>query len=57
VLAIKKHGGIVIAQDEATSECFGMPKAAIATGKVDLVLPVQAIASTLVNLVSTEKTA
>lgn len=57
VLAIKKHGGIVIAQDEATSECFGMPKAAIATGKVDLVLPLQAIASTLVNLVSTEKAA
>lgn len=57
VLAIKKHGGIAIAQDEATCECFDMPKAAIATGKVDLVLPVQAIASTLVNLVSTEKAA
>lgn len=57
VLAIKKHGGIAIAQDEATCECFDMPKSAIATGKVDLVLPVQAIASTLVNLVSTEKAA
>ena len=52
VLSIKKHGGIVIAQDEATSEFFTMPKTAIATGKVDLVLPIEAIASTLVNLVT-----
>src|SRR4028118_1895008 len=50
VLAIKKHGGMVIAQDEATSECFDMPKAAISTGKVDWVLPLEAIASMLVNL-------
>ena len=57
VLAIKKHGGIAIAQDEATSECFEMPNAAISTGKVDLVLPLNAIASTLVNLVMTEKAA
>lgn len=53
VLAIKKHGGIVIAQDEATSECFSMPKAAISSGKVDFVLPLDAIASTLVSAVMT----
>jgi two-component system, chemotaxis family, protein-glutamate methylesterase/glutaminase len=52
VLSIKKHGGIAIAQDEATSEFFNMPRAAIATGKVDLVLPPDAIASTLVHLVT-----
>lgn len=57
VLSIKKHGGIVIAQDESTSEFFYMPKAAIATGKVDLVLPLDAIASTLVNLVTSEAVA
>lgn len=57
VLAIKKHGGIVIAQAQNGCECFDMPKAAIDTGKVDFVLPVQAIASTLVNLVSIEKAA
>lgn len=57
VLAIKKHGGMVIAQDEATSECFDMPKAAISTGKVDWVVPLQAIASTLVSLLMTEKAA
>ncbi|HAX76576.1 MAG TPA: chemotaxis protein CheB, partial [Cyanobacteria bacterium UBA11372] len=52
VLSIKKHGGMAIAQDESTSECFNMPRAAIATGKVDWVLPVDAIASTLVHLVT-----
>lgn len=52
VLAVKKHGGTIIAQDEATSECFSMPKAAIGSGKVDFVLPLDAIASTLVNLVT-----
>jgi len=51
VLSIKKHGGIAIAQDESTSEFFNMPGAAIATGKVDFVLPPEAIASTLVHLV------
>lgn len=52
VLAIKKHGGIAIAQDEATAEFFGMPKAAISTGKVDWVLPIEAIASKLIDLVT-----
>lgn len=51
--AIQKMGGKVIAQDESTSECFEMPNAAIETGAVDFVLPVDAIASTLVNLVIT----
>ena len=57
VLAIKKHGGIAIAQDEHSCKCFDMPKAAITTGKVDLVLPLEAIATTLVSLVSMEKAA
>lgn len=57
VLAVKKHGGIAIAQDEATSECFDMPKSAISTGKVDWVLPLNAIAPALVSLVMTEKAA
>jgi len=37
--AIKEAGGHTVAQDERTSVVFGMPKAAILTGKVDLVLP------------------
>ncbi len=55
VLAIKQQSGIAIAQDEATSECFSMPKAAINTGKVDFVLPLDAIASTLASLLMMEK--
>ncbi|MBD2774957.1 chemotaxis protein CheB [Iningainema sp. BLCCT55] len=54
VLAIKKYGGIVIAQDEASCECFSMPKSAIDTGKVDLVLPLDAIGDRLLNLVMKE---
>jgi two-component system chemotaxis response regulator CheB len=50
VTAIKKMGGTVIAQDQATSEFFGMPSAAIQTGHVDRVLPLDAIAPALVAL-------
>ena len=51
VSAIKKMGGTVIAQDEASSEFFGMPGATIATGNVDFVLPLEQIAATLIELV------
>lgn len=53
VKAIKKMGGTVIAQDEATSEFFGMPGAAIQSGSVDFVLPLGDIASALLTLVMT----
>jgi two-component system chemotaxis response regulator CheB len=53
VRAVKKMGGTVIAQDEATSEFFGMPGAAIRTGDVDLVLPLDGIPPALVSLVTT----
>jgi two-component system, chemotaxis family, protein-glutamate methylesterase/glutaminase len=52
VKAIKEMGGIVIVQDEQTSEFFGMPQAAIHTGKVDFILPLGEIAPTLINLVA-----
>jgi len=42
--AVNRAGGHVLAQDEATSEYFGMPGAAILAGGVDDVLPVHAIA-------------
>jgi two-component system chemotaxis response regulator CheB len=51
VEAIKVAGGRVIAQDEASSEFFGMPGAAIKTGVVDSILPLAAIAPMLLNLV------
>jgi two-component system chemotaxis response regulator CheB len=53
VQAIKKMGGTVLAQDEATAEFFGMPGAAIQTGSVDFILPLREIPSALVTLVTT----
>ena len=55
--AIKKYGGTTIAQDQATSLFFSMPKAAIDTGKVDFVLDPEAIAKTLIGLVMMESVA
>jgi two-component system chemotaxis response regulator CheB len=52
--AIKKMGGTVIAQDRGTSEFFGMPGAAIETGNVDFVLPLEDISSELMSLVTNE---
>lgn len=53
VQAVKKMGGTVIAQDEGTSEFYGMPSAAIATGCVDFVLPLAEIPGALATLVTT----
>jgi len=51
VKAIKARDGTVIVQDEPSSEFFGMPGAAIGTGDVDFVLPLDEIAPALVKLV------
>lgn len=48
---VKSMGGYVIAQDEATSIVYGMPKAAFETGCVDEVLPDNKIAEKIVNIV------
>jgi two-component system chemotaxis response regulator CheB len=50
VRAVKRRGGRVLAQDEETCEAFGMPGAAIATGCVDFVLPLQTIPAALIAL-------
>jgi two-component system chemotaxis response regulator CheB len=49
--AIQEHGGVTIAQDEATSQYFGMPGEAARRGLADQVLPLPAIAGRLVELV------
>ncbi len=51
VQAIKKMGGKAIAQDQTTSEYVDMPEAAIKTGCVDWVIPLDKIAATLIDLV------
>jgi two-component system chemotaxis response regulator CheB len=50
VQAIKWSGGMVLAQDRATSAAYGMPGAAMATGCVDLSLPLEAIGPAIVAL-------
>lgn len=51
IKAIKLRGGLTIAQDEATSTIFGMPKAAIETGCVDYIMPDYQIAEEIVKIV------
>jgi two-component system response regulator WspF len=46
------RGQYTIAQDEASSAIYGMPKAAAALGAVDAVLPLHRIAPRLVELVT-----
>jgi two-component system, chemotaxis family, protein-glutamate methylesterase/glutaminase len=55
VQIIKDNGGKVIAQDRPTSQDFSMPETSINTGDVDFVLPLDEIASKLIELVGTGK--
>jgi two-component system chemotaxis response regulator CheB len=52
--AVKAAGGTVVAQNEATAAFFGMPGAAIDTGDVDFIVPLEKISSLLVRLASGE---
>jgi len=45
--AVKEAGGLVIAQEPEESEYDGMPRSAIATGAVDLILPLEKIPESL----------
>ncbi len=51
LLEMKKMGAGTIAQDEKTCVVFGMPKEAIKLGAVDKVLPMERIASEIINMV------
>ncbi|MCC6586312.1 MAG: chemotaxis response regulator protein-glutamate methylesterase [Bryobacterales bacterium] len=48
---LKKSGCLAIAQDEATSVVFGMPKEAIKAGVIDFILPLHQIADAIVKAV------
>ena len=52
LLAIRRAGGRTIAQDEATSVVFGMPREAILLGAAEQVLPLEKIGSALGTLAS-----
>jgi two-component system chemotaxis response regulator CheB len=56
IRAIKGVGGHTIAQDEATSAVYGMPKRAVETGCVDDVLPIEGIAGGILDTITTEET-
>ena len=47
MLEMKQSGAVTIAQDEATSVVFGMPNEAIKRGAVDSILPLPAIAGSI----------
>ncbi|WP_424358820.1 chemotaxis protein CheB [Methanocella sp. MCL-LM] len=52
IKAIKEKGGTTIAQDPDTAEHGSMPAAAIATGMVDFVLPLEGIAPAIITLIN-----
>ena len=53
VLAVQESGGLVLAQDEATSVIFGMPQEAIKSGAVEQVLPLDQIAGAITRRLAT----
>lgn len=48
--AVKRAGGYVIAQDEASSVVWGMPRAAIETGSVDQILSIHEVGPAILKL-------
>jgi len=52
LLKLHAASGKVIAQDEKTSVVFGMPKAAIDSGSVDWVLPIDHVAGQLMTILN-----
>jgi two-component system, chemotaxis family, protein-glutamate methylesterase/glutaminase len=53
--AIRKAGGPTIAQDEASCVVYGMPKAAVEAGAVDITLPLNQIAEKLTRMLPASK--
>ena len=55
LLALRQAGGITLAQDEASSVVFGMPRVALERGAADVALPPRALARALARLWSKEE--
>jgi len=56
IVRMKDAGARTIAQDEATSAVYGMPKRAVETGCVDSVLPIDEIPNGILDTITTEVT-
>jgi two-component system chemotaxis response regulator CheB len=52
LLSVRRAGGATIAQDEATSVVYGMPREAVLLGAAQRVLPLDAIAPALQSIAS-----
>lgn len=52
---IGEIGGHTIAQDEATSTVYGMPRRAVETGCVDHVVPLDDVAPTILDVISVQE--
>jgi two-component system chemotaxis response regulator CheB len=50
LLALRKAGGLTLAQDEASSIVFGMPRVALERGAADVALPPRALARALARI-------
>jgi two-component system chemotaxis response regulator CheB len=50
LLDIRRAGGLTIAQDEATSVVYGMPREAVLLGAAELVLPLGEIGPALLSI-------
>jgi two-component system CheB/CheR fusion protein len=53
--AVKEQGGLILVQDPSEAGHSGMPRAAIATGVADLVLPVRELATRLGELAHSKR--
>ena len=50
LLEVRRNQGIILAQDEASSVIYGMPREALRAGVVDEVVPIQSLADRLLEL-------
>lgn len=48
---LKEHGAVTIAEDQSTCIVYGMPKAAVETGKVDMIIPLNSIGAEIAKAV------
>jgi two-component system, chemotaxis family, CheB/CheR fusion protein len=55
--AVKESGGIILVQEPTEAEYSSMPRAAIATGVADFVLPVRELSERLAELIRIKQTA